>query len=119
MLILGGGPALSPFRVEKLVAEATARALRVNDLKAHFFYLVDMPDDLLPGEIQVLQSLLDATVADADRVVASVEPLLVLPRWGTRSPWSTKATEIARRCGLERLSRVERGIAWHCSESGA
>ncbi len=119
MLILGGGPALSPFRVEKLVAEATARALRVNDLKAHFFYLVDMPDDLLPGEIQVLQSLLDATVADADRVVASVEPLLVLPRWGTRSPWSTKATEIARRCGLERLSRVERGIAWHCSESAS
>ena len=119
MLILGGGPALSRFRVEKLVAEATARALGLDDLKAHFFYLVDMPDDLLPGEIQVLQSLLDATVADADRVVASVEPLLVLPRWGTRSPWSTKATEIARRCGLERLSRVERGIAWHCSESAS
>ena len=119
MLILGGGPAVSRFRVEKLVAEATARALGLDDLKAHFFYLVDMPDDLLPGEIQVLQSLLDATVADADRVVASVEPLLVLPRWGTRSPWSTKATEIARRCGLERLSRVERGIAWHCSESAS
>ena len=110
---------MSRFRVEKLVAEATARALGLDDLKAHFFYLVDMPDDLLPGEIQVLQSLLDATVADADRVVASVEPLLVLPRWGTRSPWSTKATEIARRCGLERLSRVERGIAWHCSESAS
>lgn len=119
MLILGGGPALSRFRVEKLVAQTTARALGLDDLKAHFFYLVDMPDDLLPGEIQVLQSLLDATVADADRVVASVEPLLVLPRWGTRSPWSTKATEIAQRCGLGRLSRIERGIAWHCSESAS
>ncbi|HJP07641.1 MAG TPA: hypothetical protein QF882_09340, partial [Arenicellales bacterium] len=101
MLILGGGPALSPFRLEKLVAQASARALHLKSLEAHFFYLVDIPDEPSAGEVQVLQNLLDATVADADRVVVSAEPLLVLPRWGTRSPWSTKATEIGQRCGLD------------------
>ena len=116
MLILGGGPALSPFRLEKLVAQASARALHLKSLEAHFFYLVDIPDEPSAGEVQVLQNLLDATVADADRVVVSAEPLLVLPRWGTRSPWSTKATEIGQRCGLDGLARVERGIAWHCGE---
>ncbi len=39
--------------------------------------------------------------------------LLILPRPGTISPWSTKATEIAHHCGLSALERLERGIAFH------
>jgi phosphoribosylformylglycinamidine synthase len=35
----------------------------------------------------------------------------VLPRLGTRSPWSSKATDIMQNCGLE-IERVERGIVY-------
>ncbi|MDP3505194.1 MAG: phosphoribosylformylglycinamidine synthase [Myxococcales bacterium] len=38
---------------------------------------------------------------------------LVVPRLGTVSPWSSKATDIARNCGLDFVKRVERGTAWH------
>jgi hypothetical protein len=39
--------------------------------------------------------------------------LLVLPRFGTVSPWSSKATDIARNCGLEKVERIERGVAYY------
>ena len=41
--------------------------------------------------------------------------LLVTPRVGTLSPWSSKATDIARRCGLRGVERIERGIAFRLS----
>jgi len=41
--------------------------------------------------------------------------LLVTPRPGTISPWSSKATDIIRHCGLEKISRIERGTAYHFS----
>ncbi|MFQ5936962.1 MAG: phosphoribosylformylglycinamidine synthase, partial [Acidiferrobacterales bacterium] len=43
------------------------------------------------------------------------ELVLVVPRLGTISPWASKATDIAHRCGLGRIMRLERGIAWHVS----
>ena len=37
---------------------------------------------------------------------------LVIPRAGTISPWSSKAADILRNCGLGRVRRVERGTVW-------
>src|SRR5690606_24740892 len=49
--------------------------------------------------------------------IASHEPrgqlILVTPRPGTISPWSSKATDIARNCGLNQVKRLERGIAYY------
>src|SRR5690606_15713922 len=49
--------------------------------------------------------------------IASHEPrgqmLLVTPRPGTISPWSSKATDIAHNCGLSQVKRLERGIAYY------
>ncbi|MFQ3287728.1 MAG: phosphoribosylformylglycinamidine synthase, partial [Porticoccaceae bacterium] len=39
--------------------------------------------------------------------------LLVVPRPGTISPWSSKATDIVHNCGLKNVLRVERGIAYY------
>ena len=38
--------------------------------------------------------------------------LLVLPRIGIISPWSSKSTDIALRCGLDNVRRLERGVIW-------
>ena len=43
---------------------------------------------------------------------------LVLPRAGTISPWSSKATDIARNCGFDRVRRLERGTLWVISGPG-
>ena len=37
---------------------------------------------------------------------------LVIPRAGTISPWSSKATDIVHNCGFDRVRRVERGTLW-------
>ncbi len=38
--------------------------------------------------------------------------IIVLPRLGTISPWSSKATDIAHNCGLAAVSRIERGVTY-------
>ena len=54
-------------------------------------------------------------MGDLRGITATLDPdglLLVVPRLGTQSPWSTKATDIARRCGLAGVTRIERGTAF-------
>ena len=53
----------------------------------------------------------------AQAVSASGQLLLVVPRPGTISPWSSKATDIAHNCGLENVLRVERGTAYYIESS--
>ncbi|TMX26083.1 phosphoribosylformylglycinamidine synthase, partial [Salmonella enterica subsp. enterica serovar Typhimurium] len=43
--------------------------------------------------------------------------LLVTPRPGTISPWSSKATDIAHNCGLQQVDRLERGVAYYIEAS--
>ncbi len=45
--------------------------------------------------------------------VQSSDTLVVIPRLGTISPWSSKATDILHLCGLEKVQRIERGIIYH------
>jgi phosphoribosylformylglycinamidine synthase len=44
--------------------------------------------------------------------------LVVVPRPGTLSPWSSKATDIAHVCGLTAVRRIERGVLWHVDIGG-
>ena len=44
--------------------------------------------------------------------VAFGRRMLVVPRLGTVSPWSSKATDIAHSCGLAKVKRIERGILY-------
>ncbi len=125
VLALPGGAALSPFRVAKLVA--TLSALRpqqpITGFTARYWHFVEVAPALDDGERGILERLLtygpadSASVADAG-VPAGNVTLLVVPRPGTISPWSSKATEIAHNCGLVRVTRIERGIAYAITTSG-
>jgi len=44
---------------------------------------------------------------------ATLQRVLVVPRLGTISPWSTKATDIAQHCGLSGVLRIERGVVYY------
>ncbi len=111
MLTLHGSPALSPFRLQKLLADLTSAGLPVRALNAEFVHVVDVAADLTAAERNVLDQLL---TYGPRRAAAAVTGLVqvVAPRPGTISPWSSKATDIAHICGLKNIKRIERVIAY-------
>jgi len=119
MLRLRGSQAFSSFRIEKLLATVQEAFPAVLSLDSEYQHLVKLAD---------LESGLDAELTSADRnklerllsygpQMAQVEHqgqrLFVLPRIGTISPWSTKASDIVHNCGLQQVQRVERAVAFY------
>jgi phosphoribosylformylglycinamidine synthase len=111
MLILSGAPAVSDFRLAKLLAAIRDRVAHVTGLDSRYLHFVDLQRELEPGERGVLESLLHYG-PKAPESVPHGQVLLVVPRFGTVSPWSSKATDIAHVCGLSAVRRVERGVAY-------
>ena len=112
MEILRGAPALSEFRVNQLLAECRALALPVQGLYAEFMHFADLSAPLSSEELEKLNKLLTYGPTIAEHQPTG-QLLLVTPRPGTISPWSSKATDIARNCGLAQVKRLERGIAYY------
>jgi len=112
MLILRGAPALSAFRHGKLLAQLTEKVPAVRGLYAEFAHFAEVTGVLTGEEQTVLARLLKYGPS-----VPVQEPtgrlFLVVPRFGTISPWSSKATDIANNCGLAKVQRLERGIAYY------
>ncbi len=113
MLSLPGAAALSAFRIAKLLTRLAALDPAVRGLSSRFVHFIDTSRELTSEEATVLERLLTYGPR-----MQGLEPetdgqlLLVVPRAGTISPWSSKATDIARVCGLEAVRRIERGIAY-------
>ncbi|HEX7416698.1 MAG TPA: hypothetical protein VF315_01480, partial [Steroidobacteraceae bacterium] len=119
MELLPGGAALSPFRIAKLLERLRALEPAITQLSAGFVHLVDAARALSVAEQAVLRELLQyGPQAALPAPAARGELLLVTPRPGTISPWSSKASDIARVCGLAAVQRIERGIAYRI-EAGA
>ncbi|KHL69891.1 phosphoribosylformylglycinamidine synthase [Pseudomonas flexibilis] len=116
MLILRGTPALSAFRHGKLLEQLTSKVPAVTGLYAEFAHFADVTGELTGDEQSVLDRLLKYGPS-----VPVQEPagrlFLTVPRFGTLSPWSSKASDIARNCGLDKIQRLERGIAYYVSGS--
>src|SRR2546423_7629367 len=113
VLTLPGAIALSAFGVEKLLASLAPRAARaaIDTRLVHFAAIAEPLD---ARETQVLEKLL--TYGTPARGEPQGKLLLVLPRYGTVSPWSSKATDIAHNCGLVKVTRIERGITYYVPE---
>ncbi|EMQ2878318.1 phosphoribosylformylglycinamidine synthase [Vibrio navarrensis] len=112
MRILRGSPALSEFRVNKLLELCREQALPVSGIYAEFMHFADLKTELDAQELEKLEKLLTY-----GPTIQEHEPqgllLLVTPRPGTISPWSSKATDIAHNCGLASIKRLERGTAYY------
>ncbi len=112
MLILRGAPALSAFRHSKLLEQLKQKVSAVSGLYAEFAHFAEVDGALSDQEHQVLERLLkygpSVPVQEPDGRL-----FLIVPRFGTISPWSSKASDIARNCGLDKVQRLERGIAFY------
>ena len=109
MILLIGSEAYSPFRMDA-IKDAIAKldpSLGPVTIDAKWVYALQMAEDAFdPEELKRAATLLNAegTCDGAD--------FYVTPRKGTISPWSSKATDIFRNCGLKSIKRVERGIRY-------
>ena len=115
MLVFPGPTALSSFRLSKLRSELVAEGLNVNRIDTQFMHFVDLNEKLNQQDLAVLTGLLRYGAEESQRrdLMQSDHQLrLVVPRSGTISPWSSKASDIARICGLDKVIRIERGIAY-------
>ena len=119
LLTLRGRHALSPFRVAKLGAALAASRPdhAVISVVADYWHFVEVARELTSAEQSTLVRLLAYGARDAAAVDGG-ELFVVVPRPGTVSPWSSKATDIAHNCGLSPVVRIERGIGFQVATSG-
>ncbi|KXI27849.1 phosphoribosylformylglycinamidine synthase [Paraglaciecola hydrolytica] len=112
MLVLRGTPALSDFRIDKLLGQFASLSLPVKQIYAEFMHFVHLDGELSAPAQNVLEQLLTYGPEIQQHEPAG-KLFLVTPRPGTISPWSSKASDIAHNCGLAQVSRLERGIAYY------
>ncbi len=113
MLTLPGSRALSRFRLVRLLARLRAVTPLITALDAQYLHFVETRRALDPAEQTRLLQLLDDGGETVDPTAASPSAAwLIVPRFGTISPWSSKATDIAEVCGLDGVVRIERGVCF-------
>lgn len=104
-----GHSALSNFRHAKYIKLIRSIAPSVAEIKAVHLYFIESQPPLTAAESAHLEKLLHA---QATPLTLDMPHLITVPRLGTISPWSSKATEIVNICGLPQIQRLERGVLW-------
>ncbi|WP_025869407.1 phosphoribosylformylglycinamidine synthase [Methylobacillus glycogenes] len=114
MIRLRGSAALSPFRIEKIQSALQTVAPRITHLYAEFWHFAWAESALSAAQQDNLKQILTYGPRMSEETPAG-ELFLVVPRPGTISPWSSRATDIARHCGIEGMQRLERGVAYYAA----
>ncbi|AFZ83621.1 phosphoribosylformylglycinamidine synthase [Candidatus Kinetoplastibacterium blastocrithidii TCC012E] len=109
-----GSAALSSFRIDQLLNKFKDFGLCVSNISSYYDHFVCVEEVLDFRKSARLNDLLtyggnvfDRKSIDEDK---NILELIVIPRIGTVSPWSSKATEIAHNCGFCEVNRIERGV---------
>ena len=119
MLILPGSNALSAFRSNRLLSQLQSAAPHVAAVQARFVHFIDSSAPLSVEETGRLEAMLTyGEPAHSHEASGATEEFIVIPRFGTISPWASKATDIAHNCGMAHIHRIERGIAFSLELKG-
>ncbi len=113
ILKLRGIAAFSATRLARIAAQARELVPSLGALAAEHWYFVETQAPLSADELSRLKDLLG--IPAALPAAPSGDLLLVTPRLGTISPWSSKATDIAKNCGFAGVCRIERAIVYHAA----
>jgi phosphoribosylformylglycinamidine synthase len=111
MLQLRGGPALSEFRSQRLLQQLREHVPGLVRLRTEFLHIAELEERLTQEEQAILERLLAYGPSRNNGDFPGFS-LVVVPRPGTISPWSSKATDIVHNCGLGKVRRVERGTVY-------
>jgi len=113
---LTGGNALSDFRQQKLLSDIQSISPQINAVAARYVHLIQVRESLSAHHLAALEKILTYGAWHADGPLPS-QSCFVIPRYGTTSPWSSKATDIAHQCGLQSVERIERAMVFSFSNS--
>lgn len=111
MIILQGANAFTPFRLQQKLEQLQAVEANLSSLTAQYYYFVDIADNWQESQLEKLAELLSANLIVSPQQIGQTS-VLVMPRIGTISPWSSKATDIIHNCGFLGVLRAERGIVY-------
>ena len=99
MLILRGGAASTPFRLQQQLQSVQLIAPDITSLASFWIYFTEKSGVLPSDQIGLLRQLLSVEEALSSTYKLD-EQIIISPRIGTISPWSSKATDIVEHCGL-------------------
>ena len=111
MLTIEGPPSHSPYRLNQLLSELQNIDSSITLIGARYIHFIDNSKDFTDRDYDVLNPLLSYG-PDWDLGATKGDKIIVIPRIGTTSPWSSKATDIAHGCGLSNINRIERGLIY-------
>ena len=103
-----GGQALSAFRAQALLPQLQAVCPRIVAVAAHHVHWVWASGAVDSDKLAALLRYGPIASANASQAGKGAALVVVMPRLGTVSPWASKATDIARNCGLAGVQRIER-----------
>lgn len=111
MITIAGIQAISSFKLKKIIEKLSSINSNISLIDAEFTHFINLEKDLLKNQKDLLEKLLN--YAPKISLTKSKYSLTIIPRKGTISSWSSKATDIAKICGLKNINRIERGITYH------
>ncbi|WGY67181.1 phosphoribosylformylglycinamidine synthase [Burkholderia cepacia] len=106
-----GASALSDFRQTRLLDTLRQIDANIVAVRGQFLHFVNAAEPLSADDSTRIDALMhygEPFQPAAEK--GTVETFVVLPRFGTVSPWASKATDIAQHCGLTQVRRIERGV---------
>ncbi len=124
MLVLPGRAALSAARKQSALWKARTACPGVTALEARWVHVIASTRELSAAELDQLGAMLSygpraiqaeppgGAAAFVKAETIETDSFFITPRVGTVSPWSSKATDIARVCGLSAITRIERATEW-------
>jgi len=113
LCVLPGRPALSAFALAKMLTRLQTLDDKITGCYAEFVHLLDCAQPLTSQQRERAEALLDYGPTQGLAEATGTLIATVLPRPGTISPWSSKASDIFLICGLADVTRVERGVRWY------
>lgn len=121
MLIKQGPLAHSHFRLERWLSQIHYIVPQVSRLSAEFIYFIDVleQDGLTNLEIKTLSCLLNDGIPLAESIdlEQTRAVIIIAPKVGNISAWSSQATNIAHQVGLQKIRRIERGVVYSIEAS--
>jgi phosphoribosylformylglycinamidine synthase len=122
--ILAGGNALSQFRQQNLLNKINSQLgfsehFNISYVQANYIHFIQYNNEhISDNESKTLAAILDYAPKNNDAIniannkLELTHSIIVIPRFGTISPWSSKASDIAHNAGLINIKRLERGIEY-------
>lgn len=113
--VLKGEPIARTFAIQRLENAVKTASKTVKHIDGQYVYYVESNSPLTAQQLAQLKQILQ--LPDSNVENAKAVQLVVTPRPGTISPWSSKATDIMHNCGLTNIVRIERGKLYYITPS--